>query len=396
MEWKNAVFGDDNTLKVPKRWIFPQYYEAFNLLFRIENALRVFVYVILKNQHQDGWADIQVTEDGQSGGTISSIAKKRLGQSKTFGYLGFSIVCPIMHLTSGEMTRLITSDAYWSLFKDHFLGSREIIRNKLEEIGSIRNAIAHFRPIKKDDVDAIKHNSKHVLLGVERFLDQALIQSDVIPTNTTHKWYTELKTLGTDHCKFIFYQSKDENWVRLHLEYACPILQHEARWRGYIHYMVLTLNSSAILIQFKELRKAITYLSEQVPYAGMKDNFKPEFRKSVTMVFSKKNLETMHEGVKKDIQHLLLCISKETELIEQDNLAKGDIVHAVSTSASAQEKDDTVSWTVYTNVLQTPPVDSDPPEYWGDLSFYGWEDFIAGTDRYPWMPAAVSEAELPF
>jgi len=101
MEWKRASLTDENTntYSISDRWVFLHYYEAFNLLFRIENALRVFVYLVLKNQHAEKWADIQISseEDGNEG-TISSIAKRRMTQSQSYEYLGELVTCPIMHL----------------------------------------------------------------------------------------------------------------------------------------------------------------------------------------------------------------------------------------------------------------------------------------------------------
>ena len=111
--------------------------------------MRVFVYVIFKNEYREKWINLQVGNEGESEGTIGSIAKRRLSQSENYGYLGYNIASPIMHLTSGELTRLITSESHWKFFKKYFFGSKEIIRNKFEEIGTIRNALAHFRPILK-------------------------------------------------------------------------------------------------------------------------------------------------------------------------------------------------------------------------------------------------------
>ncbi len=72
-----------------------------------------------------------------------------------FGYLGYPINAPVMHLTSGELVRLITSDTFWPLFKDFFLASRQVVTLKLQEVGDVRNALAHFRPVSEGDVEAV-------------------------------------------------------------------------------------------------------------------------------------------------------------------------------------------------------------------------------------------------
>jgi hypothetical protein len=131
-------------------------------LFRIENALRVFVYVVLKNEFKENWLGMNVASDDSEESTIAKIAKQRMNQAKVYGYLGFPIPCPLMCMTSGELIRFMTSDSCWKHFKNYFLGSKAIIKAKLDEIGTVRNALPHFPPLKPDDVELIKQNARHV------------------------------------------------------------------------------------------------------------------------------------------------------------------------------------------------------------------------------------------
>jgi hypothetical protein len=102
-----------------------------------------------------------------------------------------------MYLNSGELIQIICSETYWSLFKPFFRGKKEIIKNKLDEIGSVRNALAHFRPLKHDDVELIKQNVKHAFLGIEQCLEEMTQTHRVVPTNTEEQWYKNLITLGS-------------------------------------------------------------------------------------------------------------------------------------------------------------------------------------------------------
>jgi hypothetical protein len=298
-----------------------------------------------------------------------------------------------MHLNSGELTRLIISNAYWNLFKPYFLGSKEIIKTKLEEIGSIRNSLAHFRPIRADDVDVIKQNCKHVLLKIEQFLNQILIQDNIIPTNTTDKWYKVLKTLGTDLCTFTFHQSADEQWVRIVITYTCPIIGQNYDTRTYKSYTTLTIRSSALLTKYPIIARNICYLAEALKYPRILKDNNVECKKNLSLVISKSMLSTHHEEFKKSLEDFLLSIDKETELIKQDNLARGEFVHSVPISASVKKDQD---WRWHYQKLRTPVNADDPPEYWGGLQFYSWEDFVAATDEYPWMPESVAVEEFPF
>lgn len=398
MEWKPVTIRDEkeNLVQIPARWVFLRYYEAFNLLFRIENALRVFVYTILKTEYRDKWSDIEITADEAGSGTIASIAKKRMAQSQSFGYLGHAIACPIMHLTSGELTRLIVHESYWKMFNRHFRGSKDIIRNKLEEIGSIRNSLAHFRPIKEDDVTAIKHNAKHVLMGVEDYLGQALRQPDVVPTNTEDGWYIKLKGLKNDVCSSFFQQSADASWIRIGIAYTCPVLKTNRFSDRYIAYEALTVNSAAILHEVPEIRSAVSFLAESIPYTQMTDDMVPNFRKAFLLVLTRQTLEELSETIHDSLKAVLRKIAEESELIQQDNLARGKLVHAIRTTAQAREAKTGLSWDVNTSGFWTPVSASDPPEYWGSFGSYVESDFIAGTDEYPWMPETVSRWESPF
>ena len=162
MDWKRIEKNDQGLLKVPKRWLHAHYYEALNILFRFENSLRVFVYAILKNEFGGKWSECNFTMPGGEAVAIKSLAAKRTNQADNFGYLGFDIKAPLMHLTSGELVELVTSDSYWPKFKAHFKGTKEIIKNKLLEIGTIRNSLAHFRPMKAEDIEVVNHLSPHM------------------------------------------------------------------------------------------------------------------------------------------------------------------------------------------------------------------------------------------
>jgi hypothetical protein len=107
-------------------------------------------------------------------------------------------------------------------------------------------------------------------------------------------------------------------------------------------------------------------------------------------------LAAQHASIKKALEALLLAIAKETELIQQDNLARGQLVQAAGVTAMLQTEDDKSQWQWSYQSLRTPVIESDTPEYWGDFNFYSWEDFIAGTNEYPWMPESVSVDEAPF
>lgn len=398
MEWKNAKHIKGNLFEIPERWLNLHFYEALNTLFRVENALRVFVYIILKKKYLSQWLKQSIPNEEGSQGTIESIAKKRMTQAKSFGYLGCDISCPIMHLTSGELIQLITSAAHWPLFKDHFLGAKDIIRNKLDEIGSVRNALAHFRPVRKDDVEVIKQNAKHVLAAVETCLSSVLNISDAVPTNTAEPWYQELSIMGNDSCNLSFTQSNDESWIGLNLEYSCLLVDSAEYFQYSITYKVLTLKSSAILIGHSSLASKVSHLSEIVPYTEKLDGVVPKFRKILKFVFARSTLASDYAEIKSGFETILRQISEQTELIRQDHSARGKLVVAVNViaSASVPEGGTIPLWNLQTAPLWDLVQPHHPPEYWGALGYYASHDFVGGTPQYPWMPEQVARWESPF
>jgi hypothetical protein len=128
----------------------------------------------------------------------------------------------------------------------------------------------------------------------------------------------------------------------------------------------------------------------------MKENNDAEFKKSIYFVLSRSMLESQYKNLKKSFEELILKIGQETEFIQQDHLARGQIVHAASASASLSKEKEQHRWQWHYYQLYAPVTENDPVEYWGDLSFYGWKDFISATDKYPWMPDPVSVDEMPF
>ncbi|MFK4501577.1 hypothetical protein ABIF86_005868 [Bradyrhizobium japonicum] len=387
MDWKSAKGKEGGSVEIPKRWLLLHYYEALNILFRMENALRVFVYVVLKNRYGEKWTEtaLQTVDEEQS--TIAAVASKRVAQAKGYGYLGYEVSSPLMYLNSGELTRIITSDTYWDLFKPHFRGKREIIKTKLDEIGTVRNSLAHFRPVKHDDIELIKQNVNHVFVGIEQYLVEMTQADRVVPTNTEAEWYRNLSSIGSSTCKVRLFQDRSDRWIRVEVDYASAILQtsNGVQFRS---FQVTNLTSPQIVESFPKLFAFVTFMTEYVPHVRMSADIVPRFGKQVSLIFSKAILVAAHAEVGNLLKELLTKIDTETELIQQDNLARGHVVDSVSAWSFVQND----VWSTSTTNMKNEFRNSDPPEYWGDMSSYRG-DFIAGATKYPWMPSDISSEE---
>jgi hypothetical protein len=390
MDWRKPTKKENGLRKIPENWLYLEYYESLSILFRIENALRTFVYIVLKNESKEKWTETNITTDDSGNGTIANIAKKKIAQAKDFGYLGYILSCPLMHLSTGELIRLITSTSCWPLFKCYFPCSLQVVKLKLDEISSVRNSIAHFRPIKDGDVDLIKQNAKHVLTTIEYVLSDILHCYDTVPSNTIDDWYKSLKSLGSDVAKFGFFQSNDKDWVEIRMTFFCPIIE-QSNYDDYISYNILNIISPSILERSSQLTQNLIFLSEYIPFIKIPDSTAPAVRKMLCMVFSRRTLELNHALIKTEFENILNNISEEINLIKKDNLARGKIIAPTRIFASFINN----GWILRSKAMECNIKEVDPPEYWGPFSF-GGDNFISDTNKFPWMPTEISDTFLPF
>jgi hypothetical protein len=391
MNWKEAKNTENNIYDLPGHWLKIEYFEALNILFRVENLLRMFVYIILKNEYKDKWKDLSVTSDDDENSTIGAIAKKRLSQDKDYAYLGYVITSPLLHLTSGELIRIITSDSYWKLFKKYFPGSREIIKNKLDEIGNVRNSLAHFRPLKKGDIELVKQNSNHTLSLIEKTIKDYISCPDIVPTNTEEDWYKELITIGIQEIEISFKQSKNEEWIKLYFEFKPPKLNEEESWLGYT-VRTANLKTDNLLINYPNFSKFVVSCTERRPSSYVENPQNGKIEKLLSFTFSRKTLADNYSKIKSELEKILLEITKELALIKEDNLARGKLIEVVSCYFDKGEKYHTLK----AHQFDTELTEDTPVEFWGSLN-YASKDFMTDTDKYPWMPIDISEdKDLPF
>lgn len=395
MDWLKCQ-QQEQSVQIPANWLFLHYYEALSVLFKVENALRTLVYVVLKNDRGSNWVDTNIATDEAEQTTIGALAKKRIAQGQTYGYLGYQISSPMMHLTSGELVRLLTSETFWPLFKPYFNAAKHVVTLKLEEIGIIRNSLAHFRPLTADDVEVVKQNANQVLPVIEATLFNIVSEGQRVPTNSTEAWYLNLRSVGGQASQVIFNQSPDGAWLTLSLQFKSPILSMSPdRPDTYVAYTVLSVNPVGILNHYCGIRDRVTSVLEETPFVWMPADFKPSIIKHIKLVFSRKILQEHHAAVKSEMETLLAEIDKEADLIKEDNLAKGELAYLVTVQGNKRKYEKVEYWLVNLQNLSYPVTGRDPAEYWGTISLFT-RDFVSDADRFPWMPVTVSQQKSLF
>jgi hypothetical protein len=116
--------------------------------------------------------------------------------------------------------------------------------------------------------------------------------------------------------------------------------------------------------------------------------------KTVGLTFSRRTLSEAHAEIKECLEGVLTHIAKETDLLREDQLARGKLVSVTTVRANRHKQDDTLWWSVGHRQLESPTPAGELPEYWGDIS--AGSDFVSDTEDYPWMPVKVCEGAFPF
>jgi hypothetical protein len=394
MQWQPFIEKSEDTYSIPTNWIYIHYFEALNLLFRVENALRMFVYVILKNTYKNKWLDQQVNESSAEK-TIRLIADARSKQARCFGYLCHQVNCPILHLTTGELVRMIASEKYWVLFEKYFPGKKEIISNKMEEITTIRNSLAHFRPIKIDDIEVLKQNTKQIFSRIGVFLEEIVNIDNPVASNTTDKWYSELLTIGKSNCCFSLHEDKRREWINIRMRYSLPQVQsHSWNEKRSFSFTLLNLETPNILIASTFIHENCIYIKERISYPKMQGE-QIQISKLVDIVFSKKCVEENHEEIKKELEKIVLALDGDEELIREDISARGLLLSRIKLLATYTIQENRGSWKYNSEQAWVKLEETHPPEYWGNLNML-WGNFPTDTEEYPWMPTKVSKGPSPF
>ncbi len=202
--------------------------------------------------------------------------------------------------------------------------------------------------------------------SVEEELESIVKCSERVPTNTPDAWYQQMRTLETDRCRLAFTRSTDSRWVRFHLRFDAAIVsQNPAVPQNNVRYNVFKLGSPSILDRYEELKRSALFLTERVAYPSMPDNFKPVFSKTIEFTFSQGLFAKEHEKVRECFVKLLEEIDNEAELISEDNLARGKLVHLTTVRGSKSEYGDNEYWSLNIEALRSPFMSDHPSEYCG-------------------------------
>lgn len=189
--------------------------------------------------------------------------------------------------------------------------------------------------------------------------------------------------------------SDNEEWVKIELKYNCPVISKNVYGQRHVFYRLLSIISPSVLKKYPSLTNLIIYLSEDASNDGMSKDYITNFFKHISIVIGKKTISDSHETICSQIKDLMAKISEETELIKQDNLARGSIIKTVDARAIYRESEENKYWDYKTNELICNGEEDSPPEFWSD-TYFPPENFISDSHRYPWMPVPIARVKFPW
>ena len=137
--------------EIPNDFLPVYYFDLFNTFFKLENALRLYVFAVLKTSLGSDWPSIILQKRGDLEESIEKVTGDRI--NLRFKYIGEFKDNPFLYLTLTELSKIITRSSARELFATVFIDSLDIWQKKFEELSATRNSLAHFRAISRRDID---------------------------------------------------------------------------------------------------------------------------------------------------------------------------------------------------------------------------------------------------
>jgi hypothetical protein len=393
MDWFSATplgkhIGPDDAWEfdkwaIPGEWLAVHYFEAMNCLFRIENALRLLVYIVLKKEYQANWININISSDDAQSFSLASLAAKRADSDRRFGYLLMETKCPLMFLTAGELVRIILSESNWKLFKPFFAAAQDLLKTKLQEIVCIRNAFAHFRPVTPDQVEILKQNGSQILNKFQKEFDELLFGNAGV---RFPKWELALTAQNDDepallHCDAAI--SKSGRWVFLNIKSPTHLIKlntvNETR-----QINIRGLDLQKFLKTFNNVRQRCLIATErgEASFWGGDSGSPPKISKTIRLVFP--NAAARQPDTQCDL------LPSEITKSPSESAAHFDVLSTYTTYARRVSLGKSRPWIIDTFTLLDHNL-SDLPENWGPHPDHEFEQqTLTGLPKYPWMHYCVS------
>ena len=118
--------------------------DCFSRIFNIESYLRLLVRWELKGGHGSSWKGIIPTN-------IKNEVNLRKNQEQKIGCVDVVSSNMLSYLNLSELKDVLILPTLWKNLKSHW-SARNIVLADFQKLMAVRNKVAHFRPITKNDI----------------------------------------------------------------------------------------------------------------------------------------------------------------------------------------------------------------------------------------------------
>lgn len=369
---------------MPGSWVHIRYYEAYNILFRFENSLRVLVYSVLKRHKGPDWVNTLVNDSE----TINSVCKQRIAQNKKYGYLGQNNSSPMLYLNTGELIYILDDENLWQCFNRYFSADRSVIVNKLLEINTVRNSFAHFRPVTDQDIGLLKQNISHVFHQACSYFDDLYSIIEPVPSNCEEAWFKSLVAYQYPSSRLSFHESKSGEFVRVTL--FIPTVELDTLLKeDYCQVTITKIKIQKLLQSNKRLLNFVIYVNDLLYLSGEPSGSNRSLTSnsgtSLYFVFSRSNLSRKHEEISSLIFELGNQIEEDLSILKKDSGSSGKFTVAERQYCSTKSDRNVDRYDFsYLTKLWSNESNSDIVEYWGKY-VYSFGDSVTEKSSIPWI-----------
>ncbi len=135
----------------------PKDHEAYGLLRRVENALRLLIQQRLSSISENWWVE-RIPEDVRE---RAEDRKKRNEQVWPWNEPGD--LHPIHYVDFADYVKVIRRRDNWQGVFSAVFRDPELLSVKLRELEPVRNAVAHFRPLSRKSFERLELNATDIL-----------------------------------------------------------------------------------------------------------------------------------------------------------------------------------------------------------------------------------------
>jgi hypothetical protein len=304
----------DRSFNIPSSYLPTYYFDAFNILHRFENSLRIFVYSVLKASMGANWANTLTKDPGkeqqdEKGGelTIRTISKIRRNQLENYGHIGMLPHIPLLYLTMDDLVSIFTYKPNGKYFNSTFPASIEkVYEPKLKELIIIRNNLMHFRKIYPRDLERLFFNIEELSGPLKAYLSDVVefdYSSEYIPTqgDKWHSLWTSMITKERHFSKIRISYSKNQLWPKITLHFVGAFVASE---NTYYH------------IDYSKTNKSLDSFLPQIIYYGNHLSFPTFLQKDKTVIPGKKSITLCFSNVSFN-DNILDILGKVANLIDE-------------------------------------------------------------------------------